>query len=57
MSLHVTTDNNNDTIKWFSKVNFKDCKYIHGLYVIDMFKQEIIDDKPMSVGTGILDLS
>ena len=46
MSLHLTTDNDN-AIKWFSKVNLKDCKYHHGLYMIEMFKQEIVDDKPI----------
>ena len=41
----------------FSKVNLKDCKYNHGLYMIEMYKQEIVYDKPIYVGTGILDLS
>ena len=56
MQLHLTTDNES-TIKWFSKVNLKDCKYHHGLYMIEMFKQEVIIDKPIYVGTGVLDLS
>ena len=56
MQLHLTTDNDN-AIKWFSKVNLKDCKYNHGLYMIEMYKQEIVYDKPIYVGTGILDLS
>ena len=32
MSLHLTTDNDN-AIKWFSKVNLKYCKYYNGLYL------------------------
>ena len=56
MQLHLTTNNDN-AIKWFSKVNLKDCKYNHGLYMIEMYKQEIVYDKPIYVGTGILDLS
>ena len=56
MQLHLTTTNDN-AIKWFSKVNLKDCKYHHGLYTIEMYKQEIVYDKPIYVGTGILDLS
>ena len=56
MQLHLTTNNDNG-IKWFSKVNLKCCKYNHGLYMIEMYKQEIVYDKPIYVGTGILDLS
>ena len=56
MSLHLTTDNDN-AIKWFSKANLKDCKYYNGLYMIEMYKTEIIYNKPIYVGTGILDLS
>ena len=56
MSLHMTTDNAN-AIKWFSKINLKDCKEIDGLYLIEMYKQEIVYDKPIYVGTSILDLS
>ena len=56
MSLHLTTDNDN-AIKWFSKANLKDCKYYNGLYMIELYKTEIIYNKPIYVGTGILDLS
>jgi hypothetical protein len=56
MDLHMTTDNDN-AIKWFSKVNMKDCKTIDGLYLIEMYKKEIVYDKPIYVGTSILDLS
>ena len=56
MSLHLTTDNDN-AIKWFSKANLKYCKYYNSLYMIEMYKTEIIQNKPIYVGTGILDLS
>ena len=56
MQLHITTDDNN-AIKWFSKVNLKDCKYNHGLYMIEMYKKEIIYNKPIYIGVSILDLS
>ena len=56
MSLHMTVNNDN-AIKWFSKINLKDCKEIEGLYLIEMYKQEIIYDKPIYVGTSVLDLS
>ena len=56
MQLHLTTNNDN-AIKWFSKVNFKYCKYHRGLYMIEMFKQEIVYDKPIYVRICILGLS
>ena len=56
MDLHMTTDNDN-AIKWFSKISMKDCKTIDGLYLIEMYKKEIVYDKPIYVGTSILDLS
>ena len=46
MDLHMTTDNDN-AIKWFSKINMKDCKTIDGLYLIGMCKKEIVYDKPI----------
>ena len=48
MQLHLTTNNDN-ALKWFSKVNLMDCKYNHGLYTIEMYKEEIVDDKPIYV--------
>ena len=56
MELHITTDDKN-AIKWVSKSTYKNCNEIFGLYMIDMFKSELILDKPMYVGTSILDLS
>ena len=52
MQLHLTTNNDNAR-KWFSKVNLKDCKYHRRLYMIEMYKQEIVYDKHIYVGTGI----
>jgi len=44
-------------VKWFSKINFKGSKYFDNLHLIEMYKQEIIYDKPIYVGTSILDVS
>ena len=56
MNLHLTTCDDN-AVKWFSKFNYKNCNEIDGLYLIEMYKTEIIYDKPMYVGTSVLDLS
>lgn len=56
INLHLTTDETN-AIKWFSKINFKTSKNFDNLHLIEMYKQEIIYDKPIYVGTSILDLS
>jgi hypothetical protein len=56
VSLHLTTDETN-AVKWFSKINFKTSKNFDNLHLIEMYKQEIIYDKPIYVGTSILDLS
>lgn len=56
INIHATTSNEN-AIKWFSKVNLKGCKEFNGLYLIEMLREEIIYDKPLYVGTSILDLS
>jgi hypothetical protein len=37
MDLHMTTNHEN-AIKWFSKMNLKDCTYFDALYLIDMLK-------------------
>ena len=55
VSLHLTT-NEKSAVKWFSKINFK-TKNFDNLHLIEMYKQEIIYDKPIYVGTSILDLS
>ena len=56
INIHATTSEKN-AIKWFSKVHMKGAKYFSGLYLIEMYKQEIVYDKPLYVGTSILDLS
>jgi hypothetical protein len=56
MNLHLTTSDDN-AVKWFSKPNLKDCFEFNGLYMIEMFKTEVFYDKPIYVGTSILDLS
>ena len=56
VNIHATTSYKNAE-KWFSKINMKDSKEFNGLYLIEMYKKEIIYDKPLYVGTSILDLS
>ena len=56
MELHISSTNEN-AIKWFSKPTLKDCKEVFGLYLIEMYKTEVILDKPIYVGTSILDIS
>jgi hypothetical protein len=56
ISLHLTTNNDN-AIKWFSKLNFKTCKKNDNLHFIEMYKAEVVYDKPIYVGTSVLDLS
>ena len=41
----------------FSKLHFQDSRFINGLYMIEIFNNEIVYDKPCYVGTSILDLS
>ena len=40
-------------VKYFSKLHFKDSRFINGLYMIEMFKNEIVYDKPCYVGTDL----
>ncbi len=56
INLHLTTDESN-AVKWFSKINFKTSKNFDNLHLIEMYKQEIVYDKPIYVGTSVLDLS
>ena len=55
-NIHATTSDTN-VAKWFSKMTFKNSIYVRGLYLIENYKSEIIYDKPIYVGTSILDLS
>ena len=56
MQLHMTTSHDN-AVKWFSKLHFKDARYFEGLHLIEMFKLEVEYNKPVYVGTSVLDLS
>ena len=56
IQLYATTSGD-IAVKWFSKMNFKNSKYSRGLYLIETVKTEIVYDKPIYVGTSILDLS
>ena len=56
MNLHLTADDSN-AVKWFSKPSFKNCSEAFGLYMIETYKDEVKLDKPIYVGTTILDLS
>jgi hypothetical protein len=56
MSLHLTINDKN-AVNWFSKPTLKGAKEIDGLYLIETYAEEIVMDKPIYVGTSILDLS
>ena len=45
-TIHATTSDEN-AIKWFSKMTFKNSRYFRGLYLIENNKTEIIYDKPI----------
>ena len=56
MSLHMATDHTN-AVKWLSKLTFKDSRQFQVLHLIEMYKTEIEYNKPVYVGTSILDIS
>ena len=56
MDLHLTTNHEN-AVKWFSKINLKNVQSYDGLYLIETYKKAIVYDKPIYVGTSILDLA
>ena len=47
--------NDEHAIKQFSKIDYKDSKYINGIYLVELYKRKIVYDKPIYVGTSILD--
>jgi hypothetical protein len=56
MQLYLTTDNEK-AMKWFSKPTLKGSRYFKGLHLIETYKPEIDYNKPIYIGTNILDLS
>ena len=56
MELTLTTQNEKPS-KLFPRLNFKDNTFCDGLRTIKMYRKEIVYDKPIYVGTFILDLS
>ena len=56
IDIHTTVDEKN-AAKWFSKSTFKSAREYNGLFEIEMYKTEIVMDKPIYVGTSILDIS
>ena len=54
--MHLTIDQDN-AIKWFSKIEFKRANFIDGLYLIQTHKTATVYDKPVYVGCAILDIS
>ena len=56
MDLKLSTDDDNSK-KLFTKNNFKDCRNINGLNLIEMYKKNVLYNKHVYVGTTILDLS
>ena len=56
MKLHITTDEQNAK-KWFSEINLKRSKEFDGMHLIAMHHTEFEYDKPLYVGSTILDLS
>lgn len=56
VNIHATTSEDN-AVKWFSKIHMDGAKCFSGLYLIEMYEEEVLYDKPLYVGASILDLS
>ena len=52
MQLQLTSSNSN-AIKLFSQPHMKDCRFQHGLYMIEIIREEIEYDKRKYVGTCV----
>ena len=44
-------------IQYVNKNTFKSARNIDGFYIVEFYTKEILDNKPIYVGTSILDLS
>ena len=55
MELKLTTENAN-TIKWFVKLHAQDSRVCDELHMIEMYKIEIVYDKPVYFGMTVLGL-
>ena len=53
VNIHATTSEEN-AVKWFSKIHMRGAKYFSGLYLIEMFKEEVLYDKSPYVGASVL---
>ena len=51
------TTNHSMAVKYFSKLDFKSSTCFNGLFLMQNYRKEIIYDKPIYVGTTILDIS
>ena len=56
IELKLTTDHDRAII-WFNKLHFENNRCIDGLHMIEMFKQEVLYDRPSYIGTSIMDMS
>ena len=58
IDLKLVTDHKK-LVNLFSSIYFKECSYknLNGLHLIEMYKDKVKYDKPIYVGTCILDLS
>ena len=56
VDIKLTTDDTK-AVKLFSKLHFKSSILIDGLHLVEFYKQEVEYNKPLYLGTTILDLS
>ena len=50
-------EDDNKVRKLQTKLQFKDSKAIDGLHLIELLRKEVVCDKPICVGSSILDIS